>query len=219
MIKEIKSTLTLNMNTFRGGSITSIIHNSRKVLTSQLEYRGYDVSQYNNCDMTEVDMLIEKEQLDILVSNEGGKKCFVKYFLDRALREGHIHDLVDELIQNENILETTDDIIIVSKSPANQTIQKTVKYLFDSKGIFVSIYPIMCLQYNVLEHDLVPKHEVVTNKEKVFRTFNIKDNSHVPEISRFDAVALAIGLRPTELCKIYRKSKTAIESEYYRICV
>ena len=77
----------------------------------------------------------------------------------------------------------------------------------------------MCLQYNVLEHELVPKHEVVVDKEKVFRTFNIKNDQHVPEISRFDPVALAIGLRPTQLCKIYRKSRTAIESEYYRICV
>lgn len=207
------------MNTFRGASTVSIIHNSRKVLTSQLEYRGYDVSQYNNCDIDEIDLLIKNEQLDMLVLNKDGKKCFVKYFTERSLREAHIHDLVDELIINENILDVNDDIIVVAKGDANSTIQKTVRFLFDSRGIYVSIYPIKCLQFNVLEHDLVDKHEIVKDKDRIYKLYNIKHDSHVPEISRFDPVALAIGLRPKQLCKIYRKSKTAIESEYYRICV
>ena len=40
-----------------------------------------------------------------------------------------------------------------------------------------------------------------------------------PEISRFDPVAQAIGLRPYQLCKIYRKSPTASVSIYYRLCI
>ena len=48
--------------------------------------------------------------------------------------------------------------------------------------------------------------------------YNIVDDSQFPKISRFDPVAMAIGIRPEELCKIIRPSKTAIESNYYRIC-
>ena len=40
-----------------------------------------------------------------------------------------------------------------------------------------------------------------------------------PEISRFDPVAQAIGLRPKEVCKIIRSSETAITSTYYRMCL
>ena len=40
----------------------------------------------------------------------------------------------------------------------------------------------------------------------------------MPQISRYDPVAQAIGLRPGQICKITRPSKTAITSNYYRIC-
>jgi DNA-directed RNA polymerase subunit H (RpoH/RPB5) len=56
------------------------------------------------------------------------------------------------------------------------------------------------------------------NEEKVKARYNISDNSQVPGISRFSPVAQAIGLRPGEMCKIIRPSRTAITSEFYRIC-
>ena len=48
--------------------------------------------------------------------------------------------------------------------------------------------------------------------------YNITDNSQFPELSRFDPVAQAIGIRPGQLCKIERPSKTAIMADFYRIC-
>ena len=48
--------------------------------------------------------------------------------------------------------------------------------------------------------------------------YNITDISEIPTISRYDPVALAIGMRPGEICKIERPSKTAIMTNYYRIC-
>ena len=44
-------------------------------------------------------------------------------------------------------------------------------------------------------------------------------DSEFPELSRFDPVAQAIGIRPGQVCKITRASKTAIEAPYYRICI
>jgi DNA-directed RNA polymerase subunit H (RpoH/RPB5) len=51
------------------------------------------------------------------------------------------------------------------------------------------------------------------------KKFNIKDRTLFPEISRFDPVAQVIGLRPGQVCHILRASKTAITSDYYRVCV
>ena len=50
------------------------------------------------------------------------------------------------------------------------------------------------------------------------KKYNIMDKSEMPDISRFDPVALSIGLKPDEVCKIVRSSKTSIQSNYYRIC-
>jgi DNA-directed RNA polymerase subunit H (RpoH/RPB5) len=55
--------------------------------------------------------------------------------------------------------------------------------------------------------------------KEIIKKYNISDRSLLPDISRFDPVARAIGLRPGNVCHIIRPSKTAIETNYYRICV
>ena len=61
---------------------------------------------------------------------------------------------------------------------------------------------------------------VLTDEEyaDVVTQYNITDKSKFPEISRFDPVAQVIGLRPNQLCKILRPSKSSITSNFYRIC-
>ena len=49
--------------------------------------------------------------------------------------------------------------------------------------------------------------------------YNIAHSTQFPDISRFDPVALAIGMRPGEVCEIIRPSKTSITGVYYRVCV
>lgn len=67
----------------------------------------------------------------------------------------------------------------------------------------------------------MPPHRVLTSSEKieVKNRYNIVNDNEFPELSRFDAVAQAIGIRPGEVCEINRPSKTAISAPYYRICI
>ena len=67
---------------------------------------------------------------------------------------------------------------------------------------------------------MVPSHRILSEseKEEVKKIYNIKEDSQFPEISRFDPVALAIGLRPNKVCEILRPSPTTIETKYYRLC-
>jgi DNA-directed RNA polymerase subunit H len=86
---------------------------------------------------------------------------------------------------------------------------------------FVTVISIKRLQFNILEHSLVPPHRVLSKEEtaSVMKKYNIDELSQFPEISRFDPVALVIGIKPTEICEIKRPSKTSINANYYRICV
>jgi DNA-directed RNA polymerase subunit H (RpoH/RPB5) len=54
---------------------------------------------------------------------------------------------------------------------------------------------------------------------EIMTKYSVKDKIQFPEISRFDPVARVIGLRPGDMCHIIRPSKTAIETNYYRVCV
>jgi DNA-directed RNA polymerase subunit H (RpoH/RPB5) len=96
-----------------------------------------------------------------------------------------------------------------------------VNYLYDHDGIFVVIHNISRLQFNILEHSLVPPIKILSEGEtaKILKTYNLKDTTQLPEISRFDAQALAISMRPGQVCEIERKSVTVMKYNYYRVCV
>ena len=80
--------------------------------------------------------------------------------------------------------------------------------------------PLKRIQFNILDHVLVPPHRVLSIEEtiQVKKRYNIMDDYQFPDISRFDPVAQAIGIRPGEVCEIIRSSKTAVSAPYYRIC-
>ena len=93
--------------------------------------------------------------------------------------------------------------------------------MWEQENIYVIAHSIKRLQYYILDHVLVPPHRILNAEEAtaIRIKYNITDNSQFPEISRFDPVALAICMRPGEICEIIRPSKTAIQAPYYRICV
>jgi DNA-directed RNA polymerase subunit H (RpoH/RPB5) len=68
---------------------------------------------------------------------------------------------------------------------------------------------------------MVPKHVKLTmeEKEKLYETFHVHDDSQMPQISRFEPVAKVLLLRPGEVCKIQRYDKISFENLYYRVCV
>jgi DNA-directed RNA polymerase subunit H (RpoH/RPB5) len=68
---------------------------------------------------------------------------------------------------------------------------------------------------------MVPPHRVLSQFEtdNVKKQYNIDSDDKFPEISRFDPVAKAIGIKPGQVCEIIRPSKSSINSYYYRICV
>ena len=84
----------------------------------------------------------------------------------------------------------------------------------------VSLLNIKRLQFNILNHDLVPTHTKLTDteKEEVKSKYNILDDKQIPDISYFSPVSLVMGFRPGDLIHIKRKSRTAIETDFYRIC-
>jgi len=99
--------------------------------------------------------------------------------------------------------------------------QNTIKHIWEKDRIFVIIISLKRLQFNILNHILVPSHRVLGQDEliQVKKRYNIINDKQFPEISRFDPVAQVIGIRPGEVCEIIRPSKIALTEPYYRICI
>jgi len=70
------------------------------------------------------------------------------------------------------------------------------------------------------EHELVPKHEVLSEKEKkeVLRILNIKPEQ-LPKIRVDDPIAKEIGAKVGDIVRIVRKSPTAGVVVAYRYVV
>ena len=197
------------------------IQKSREILLNILSDRGFNANEYKNFSLAEIHALFVNKQLDILLENPiTKKKIYIKYYLEKTVRPANVHEFIDDIFNIEQILKLSDDFIIIIKDEPNDTLQKIQTSIFEHDKIFVSIINIERLQFNILEHVLVPPHRTLDEDEMIIikKQFNITDNKNFPGISRFDPVAQVLGLRPNQLCEIIRSSKTAITSKYYRIC-
>ena len=207
-------------NNTQSGQIIEI-YNSRKHIVDLLEAQKYDVSQYKNFSINDVNTLFTTTQMDMLLRKTGvDKKVYVKYHLAKSLRPVNLYEYIEDLFTLEEVLGKKDDLIVIMKDEPNDTIRKTLMNIWEQDGIFVNVINIKRLQYNIMNHQLVPPHIVLDEEESALikKTYNITDDSQIPDISRFGPVSQVIGIRPGELCRIYRPSKTAIKAEFYRIC-
>ena len=209
--------------------LISHIYNSRKIVLELMQKQGYNINDYANFSINEVNSMKQNNQLDMLleksdehVTPENPKnKIYIRYYLSARPAAKNIQEMIDDLFILTETLKKTDTLFIIIKDEPNETLINELKHIWESEGIFIIVESIKRLQFNILDHVLVPPHRVVNESEvlEVMKKYNIINKGQFPDISRFDPVARVIGLRPGQLCHIVRPSKTAIEANYYRICV
>jgi len=202
------------------------LHKSRVNLLKQCELIGYNISSHEDVTTLEVDKLYANNQLDMIIENGNKNKVYIKYSYstdkkNNTFTKKDLDNVKDELFDVENTLTKNDILIVVMDDEPNDSLITRMKYLYEQEGVFVVIHNIKRLQYNILEHSLVPEATILTDGElndlKV--KYNIKDLSQLPEVSRFDPQSLAICLRPGQVCKYTRKSVASLEHDYYRVCI
>ncbi|NDC83721.1 hypothetical protein EB093_08700 [bacterium] len=199
------------------------IYKSRATVLKLLQAQGYNVTDYSEFSINEIDTMFSNKQLDMLVKNENTeKKTYVKYYLDaKQVRPQYLDEIIEDLFSVDTVLTKDDTLVIIIDSEPNDTIIAKVNYLYDHDGIFVVIHNINRLQFNILEHSLVPPIKILSDAEtaQLLTKYNLKDTTQLPEISRFDPQALAISMRPGQVCEITRNSVTVTKYNYYRLCV
>lgn len=201
--------------------LVSKIYKSRNIILELLKKRGFNVEDYTEFSINEVHIMYNNKQLDMLLENpDSGKKIYIKYHLATRLGNSHVYDYIDDLFDIEDVLSDDDDLIIVSKDKMNATMKNLLEELYIKDNKFVTIYNLHDYLFNILNHDMVPEHTILSREETddIIKKYNINKMKEFPEISRFDKVAMAIGLRPSHVCKIVRSSPTSITGLYYRMC-
>ncbi|MEM3576897.1 MAG: DNA-directed RNA polymerase subunit H [Candidatus Bathyarchaeia archaeon] len=74
--------------------------------------------------------------------------------------------------------------------------------------------------FDIFEHKLVPKHEILTEEEKeqLLAQYKVKPYQ-LPQIKASDPAVKAIGAKPGDILRIIRRSPTAGEHIAYRYVV
>lgn len=201
--------------------IVSRLYTSRKTYLSQLKEQGYETEKYDNFSINEVNIMVQNKQQDMLINHPDGSKIYVSYHVEKALRPQNIHDMIDDLYELDKMLTIQDKLTIIVKDAPNDTLTNLIMNIYANDKIFINILYLGQLQFNVLEHSLVPEHKKLTSvkAEQFKKKFNIANDKEIPEISRFDPPAQILGLRPGDICHIIRPSKISVTVDHYRVCV
>ena len=209
-------------------SLISSVYKSRAILLELMKMQGYNIDEYEGFSVNEVNTMKLNNQLDMILeknkvsaSEKRQSKIYIRYYLAKSLRPQNLQEMIDDLFNIEEVLTKEDTLFIVVKDEVNETLTNTLKHIWEQDGIFIVIQNLKRLQFNILKHEIVPPHRILSVVEtlQIKKKYNIMNDNQFPDISRFDPVAQAIGIRPGQVCEIIRPSKTAISAPYYRICM
>jgi hypothetical protein len=84
------------------------IYKSRNTLLEQLNYQDYNVYEYNEFSINEIDAMHNNEQLDMLINHDtNNKKVYIKhYFTSKQIKPQNLDDIIEDLFTIENGLTT-----------------------------------------------------------------------------------------------------------------
>ena len=133
------------------------IAKSRENILAQLKRRGFDVENYEGQSISQVHIMLQNSQLDMLVNNPTtGRKAYVKYHLGKTLRGNNIMDYIDDLFTLDAVLTREDDLIVIGRDGANDSMERALRQIWSQHKYLITVIGMKALQFNILEHELVP---------------------------------------------------------------
>ncbi len=114
-------------------------------------------------------------------------------------------------------------MMVVMDPPSTPTMNTLTQWdkKFNGEGGMLQVFLMKELMYNPTRHNLVPKHEKLSEEEvkKLMEEYMIKNKYQMPLIHRNDVIARWLGLRHGDIVRITRYNDTSGEYFYYRCCL
>ena len=191
-----------------------------KTLNKMMEDRGYEKNVNSNFKFEEFisDLKKTKKMNGIFVkldpSNpEARFHTYYEYIPNPKLNK----DKITQFFKIMNTFKVDSGIIII---PSSVKLSQQAKREIDeiNTQIQVEVFSLGELVVNITEHELVPKHILLSEEEKqvLLKRYKIK-SSQLPKILITDPVARYLGLKRGQVVKIVRVSETAGRYITYRI--
>lgn len=209
---------------------------SRCVILEMLNMRGYDTTPYNDVQSSWCKSG-ENPKPILLHNNDNESEIQVHYDILKKTQHKKLFNsedgIIDLIIKNRDPLHVQKDltILIILRDKTTPTVINAINKAMAKYKVFIQVFTLRSLMYNITKHQLVPKHERF-DKKRSHELLHGKDDSgkgllenlHIdcptklPHILSSDPVAMFIGLRDGEICKITRPSQSAGIHVVYRYC-
>jgi len=185
-----------------------------KTLNQMMKDRGYEINKEEYKDWFS-DIKDKKAMRGVFtkIDKNDGKKIitYYQYFPDQKINSDSIKNYL-EVMKDSKV---NSGIIIISGKLSQQAKQKVQDI---NKELQIEIFTVNELVVNITEHELVPKHILLSKEDKdlLLKRYKIKENQ-LPKILVTDPVARYLGLKRGDVVKIIRESETAGRYITYRI--
>ena len=148
------------------------------------------------------------------VAKRDGKKILIRIIQETKLLSGKVGVRQVRKMMEKMDKEGYEKGILIGSS-----FSYSAKNEAKAKGIEI-IEASSIPSFNIFEHELVPKHEILSEEEReeLLKKYNIRPYQ-IPHIKRTDPTVFLIGAKPGDIIKIIRKSPTAGVYVTYRYVV
>ena len=194
-----------------------IFYKVRKTTIEMLQDRGFIVSDEDlQLPFNEFITRLNEGQIDIEATHsENNDICYVYFYLDsKNYGKKDLEKLKDER-ETRYGDKKVNVIIILEDKPTAQLNKEINSEDYNDYEIFL----VKNLMINITKHVYVPRHEILKSKEeidKVLEEFECT-RAQIPRYTTTDPVVRYYGLKPGDVCRIFRNNPMTGEEIYYRI--
>lgn len=188
------------------------VYKSLTVIQEMLLDRGYKNDQISE---------IEKYQIDEIESIKNVKPIFTVSLPSANITLLYVLSSKSRLQDIRKVLDSNSEFsglyILIVKDKINSSDQKKIHSLANFQ-----IFELSELQFNISKHELVPKHELITEDQDiktVIDGYQLKSRNQLPFILKSDPMARYLNAKPGNLVKVTRISPTCGVNIVYRVCV
>lgn len=173
------------------------MENARQTLLEMLRDRKFNLECIND------DITIVEDKLIVYFCKEN------KLGISAAKR---IEALLDEY--------TLTHIICVYNNSVTSHAKKEIETGFGKSNVFIELFLIDDLQFNITKHSMVPKHILMDKKFKLqlIKFYNIPE-AKLPLIPSTDPISRYFGAKRGDLFKIERETGNNLISPYFRLVI
>ncbi len=179
-----------------------------------LQKRGYVVPEQREIPLNKHGLVV-REKLSFIAQKQDDEDVSLRvHFIDDSkLMSRDIEAACDKTTKSG-----TKHVIIVAEIVVMSHINNQIRTQTSKNGMHLEIFSFAELMIDITEHELVPKHIVLSEEEKlaVLKRFCTTE-AKMPKIKQNDPMAKFYNMQPGQMVQILRKSPTSGSSEYYRV--